>query len=302
MRRSTLLFGGRLCALAGALGLMVSCTKGAPFKASWSTSRVALDVRADELERVGLVESAARAWFEKRLREEGFVQGVDVREASASWSVEVVVSLQADEESTDATGFQFDLEMSEKNSGTHFKDSRIEVWKTTPQTPVEEPRALVQPAYESGIAQASRFARALAQGLARPSEVLVRALGSNDSAEREAALQILTVRKHSAVFHVWAERLKESNPLTVRRAIGALVELGDVRAAPLVIEASRARDEVFQREVVFAIGAIGGDEAEAYLYTVAQGHESALLRKSADLALSELRTRHSRRDGGSDRP
>jgi HEAT repeat protein len=46
---------------------------------------------------------------------------------------------------------------------------------------------------------------------------------------------------------------------------------------------------VFQREVVFAVGAIGGDDAEAYLDLVASGSDDPLLRASAAQALLELR-------------
>jgi hypothetical protein len=51
---------------------------------------------------------------------------------------------------------------------------------------------------------------------------------------------------------------------------------------------------VVQREIVFALSAIGGDEAEAYLDVVASGHDDPLLRASAEKALGELRDRAKR--------
>ena len=62
-----------------------------------------------------------------------------------------------------------------------------------------------------------------------------------------------------------------------------------------LIEAANQRDLMFQREVVFAVGSIGGSDAEAYLDLVASGHDDALLRTSAEQALSELRARQQKK-------
>jgi hypothetical protein len=58
---------------------------------------------------------------------------------------------------------------------------------------------------------------------------------------------------------------------------------------PQIIEASRAKNPVFQREIVFALASIGGDEAEAYLDVVATGSDDLLVKASAEKALDELR-------------
>jgi HEAT repeat protein len=73
--------------------------------------------------------------------------------------------------------------------------------------------------------------------------------------------------------------------------VGGLVQIGDPKAVPALIELMRGKEPGFSKEVVFAIGAIGGDEAQAYLYTVAQGHEEGPVRQAAQQALDELRER-----------
>jgi hypothetical protein len=67
---------------------------------------------------------------------------------------------------------------------------------------------------------------------------------------------------------------------------------------PELIEISRGKDPGFLRELVYALGAIGGEEAEAYLYTMAQGHDQPAVRDAARQALEEME-RHGRRSGPS---
>ena len=90
------------------------------------------------------------------------------------------------------------------------------------------------------------------------------------------------------------DKLKGDDADDVRRAIGGLVELKDPRAVPALIDLARAKDMVFLREIIFALGQIGGDEAEAYLYTVAQGHDQPAIRDVAQKALDEMSARKAR--------
>jgi len=90
------------------------------------------------------------------------------------------------------------------------------------------------------------------------------------------------------------EELRGDDPLEVRRAIGGLVELQAREAVPELIEISRGKDPGFLRELVYALGAIGGDEAQAYLYTMSQGHDQPAVRDAARQALEEM-DRHGRR-------
>ena len=77
----------------------------------------------------------------------------------------------------------------------------------------------------------------------------------------------------------------------VRRAVGLLVELKAQQAVNPMIEATGRQGSVVEREIVFAVGAIGGDDAEAYLDLVATGHDDPVVRASAEAALHELRAK-----------
>lgn len=116
---------------------------------------------------------------------------------------------------------------------------------------------------------------------------------------QDAALRVLVERRRPEALPGLLARLQLDDPMVVRRAIGALVELKDPRAASPLIDALKAKDAQFQREIVFALAAIGGDEAEAFLYTVAQGHEDPSLRAAAQAGLDEMgEPKRRRRDGG----
>jgi hypothetical protein len=66
------------------------------------------------------------------------------------------------------------------------------------------------------------------------------------------------------------------------------VEMRARGAIPALIDLTKGHDAGFLQEVVFAIGEIGGAEAEAYLYTVAQGHDLPAVQAAAQQALDTL--------------
>ncbi len=116
-------------------------------------------------------------------------------------------------------------------------------------------------------------------------------LAANDGRIRDAAIRELAERKNPGAADALIERLASDDVDEVREAIGMLVELRETRAVPAIIDVARARHPSFVREVIFALSAIGGDEAEAYLYTVAQGHDQPAVREAAQEALDELSLR-----------
>jgi hypothetical protein len=131
-------------------------------------------------------------------------------------------------------------------------------------------------------------ARAQLDALDRSDGALVKELASSDARVRDAALDVLATRKNPRAVAPLIERLQSDDALLVRRGMGALVEMRATQAVPALIDLTRGKDPGFQRELVFALGAIGGDEARAYLYTVAQGHDSPGVREAAERALEEL--------------
>jgi hypothetical protein len=116
-----------------------------------------------------------------------------------------------------------------------------------------------------------------------------------DPIARRFAVKVLADRKNPAAVPALLEQLKDDDLDEVRAAIGALVEMKDTRAAAAMIDTAHSRDALFQREVVYALGAIGGEEAEAFLFTMAQGHDEPAIRAAAQQALDELKAREKKK-------
>ena len=112
------------------------------------------------------------------------------------------------------------------------------------------------------------------------------ALESSDPSLRQVALGVIAERQMRSAVPRLLELLKSKDELTRDGAIGALVALREPRAVPVLTELAEFRDLDLMRRVIDAIGAIGGDEARAYLELVASGHDVPAVR---DLAADALR-------------
>ena len=160
----------------------------------------------------------------------------------------------------------------------------IKVDKDTP----EARRMALYAALEAAMRQVSESAVLQLTALERDNAGLLQDLQTSDPRIREFALRTLAERGHPAAAPLLIEQLKSSDGDTVRRAIGALVEMRAPSAVPALIDLSRGKEVGFLQEIVFALGEIGGAEAEAYLYTVAQGHDQPAIQAAAQQALDTL--------------
>lgn len=154
-----------------------------------------------------------------------------------------------------------------------------------------ERRAAAREAFEAAVKAAVRAAHVQLVALGKSDDALISDLKSKDAAERDAAVRALADRGNTAVVPSLIARLGSEDPTILRRTIGQLVELRDARAVEPLIELSRGKDHGFVRELLYAVGALGGAEAEAYLDTVAAGHDQPAVRRAAAEALGELRAR-----------
>jgi hypothetical protein len=120
-------------------------------------------------------------------------------------------------------------------------------------------------------------------------EGLIAALEDPDPRLRDFVTMRLADRKSRDAVPALCARLK-SEPRTelVLRAIGALVAIKDPRAVEPIIELGKQREDEFVLQTLYAVGAIGGRTAQAYLYTVASGHPVEAVRRGAQEALEEL--------------
>lgn len=153
----------------------------------------------------------------------------------------------------------------------------------------EQRRKAAHAALEQGVKGAVEAAHLQLVALGKRDEALVADLKSPRGAVRDAAVRVLSERGNTAAVPALIARLDSEDPVVVRRTIGELVELRDRRAVEPLIELARGKAHGFVREVLYAVGSLGGEEAEAYLDTVAAGHDEPAVRKAAAEALAELR-------------
>jgi hypothetical protein len=144
---------------------------------------------------------------------------------------------------------------------------------------------------ERGIDRTLDDAALHLDALDAPDDTLTAQLRARDEPRGRAALRVLTLRRHPAALKPWMARLESRDDAKVREAVGALVDLKDPRAVPALIELGRRGQSRFLREVIFALESIGGDEAEGYLHTMAQGHDEAWVRAAAETALQTVAAR-----------
>ncbi|MBL8957416.1 MAG: HEAT repeat domain-containing protein [Myxococcaceae bacterium] len=267
-------------------GLAAACTRGE--KPVYE--RVNLELAGnDDASILGWAESDVKAQLEAALKAERFVAAAEVKEPKNPWRIEAAVGLaevranDPDAPSKASVG----LVLSRRGDDT---DREI-VGKGTATVKgqsLDERRDAARAALELALKDAASGAALLISLLTKTDAELV---ALKDERAKELALSLLAERGNPAALEPLLEKLKSDDLDQMRRAIGGLLSLKDLRAVPALIEASRARDDTFQREIVFALGALGGDEAEAYLQIIADGHDLPLMRASAQAALDELKAR-----------
>ncbi len=118
---------------------------------------------------------------------------------------------------------------------------------------------------------------------------LIDALTSPDARLRDFAIQELGERKSGAAVPALSGRLAvEPRAELQLRIVGALVAIGDRRAAEPIIELARNKSPEVVIQVVFALAALGGRTAEGYLVTLAGGYPHPAVQQAATEALAEL--------------
>jgi len=273
-----------------ALCLAAACTRGE--KPVYTTLNVEL-AGSDDASILGWSEAEVKAQLEAALKAQRFVPAAEVKEPKGPWRIEAAVGL-ADVRASDPDApskASVGIVLSRKGDDT---DREI-VGKgsaTVKGPSLDERRDAARAALELALKDAASGAALMISLLSKSDDDLI---ALKDERAREYALVLLAERKNPAALEPLLEKLKTDDLDQMRRAIGGLLSLKDPKAVPALIDASRARDDTFQREIVFALGALGGEEAEAYLQIIADGHDLPLMRASAQAALDEL---HARKDGG----
>jgi hypothetical protein len=152
----------------------------------------------------------------------------------------------------------------------------------------EARRKALREALQRALTQVLEAAVLQLKAADRPDGALQQDLLSQDERVREFALRVLAERRHPAAAPLLIRQLEDEDPQEVRRAIGVLAEMKARSAVPALIDLMKDREIGFTQEIVYAIGEIGGTEAEAYLFTVAQGHDQPDVQAAAQQALDTL--------------
>lgn len=121
---------------------------------------------------------------------------------------------------------------------------------------------------------------------------LLELLREEDAAQRDVAIRFLAERKSAAAIAPLAKLLAEGEDRELHlRVVGALVEIGDPAAARELIDAASHRDPSFVVQLVYALGELGGVDADAYLFTVSTGHPDPAVRNAATQARRSLQAK-----------
>ena len=151
-----------------------------------------------------------------------------------------------------------------------------------------------QPVMEAAAATVATMARALsAEERVRsgPPEELRKALAGDDDDLRLWALELARERKPRDLVDDIGKLLGSKDPDVRERALGALLSIGDPRAAGAIADHARTDDLQFLRNAIDAVAALGGQDAIDWLEFLAGGHSDPDIRAQAGRALERARAR-----------
>lgn len=241
---------------------------------------------------VSLSKAQLEAQLVARLEASKFIvakPGQKIPDEVKPWRLELAAGLSEPDLERQTSSVVLALELRHTGKSEPFAiDSHVQV-KPAQGNDVEAMQSAIRDALEDALGRAVRQAAALITLEDAAEGVVLGKLHDPDPAVADAALRLLVRRHNKAALPALLERLKSDDLDLLRGVVGLLVELGAPEAVNPLVEAANQKGPGFEREVVFAVGAIGGDDAEAYLDLVATGHDDPLVRASAAQALKELR-------------
>jgi len=283
-----------------ALGLMALALTASACGCSKASRPVVESVQVDAFEGtdvVSMTQEHLKQRVLERLEASRFVllePGKPVPEGTAPWVLKVAAGLSEPEaDDTPSSTVQVVLDLRQKGEREAF-EVRARREAALSGNDVEAIQASAREALDSALGEVVREAKAIIELTPRKDDEVAAQLSTSDQSAQRAAVVILARRKDARALKPLVARLETDDLTQIRETMGLLIELGHPDAVPALINASRAKDNVVQREIVFALGAIGGDEAEAYLDAVASGHDDPFVRASAEQALKELKDRRGR--------
>lgn len=273
--------------VVAALTLLCACTRG--------SSNPWIDRLEVDTFEGGEVISLSKEQLEKQLRERLVAakfnvaaEGKKVPDKVKPWRVALAAGLSEPELESRTSLLQVVLELSHTGEADPILvDQRHRL--AAPDGDVEALQNSIRDAFNESLDAAVRESAAVIRLDDADVSTLQAKLKDSDLAMQNAAVRLLVRKRDVAALPVLLARLSSDDVDVLRTAVGQLVELRAPEAVNPLIEAAHLKGPVFEREVVFAVSAIGGDDAEAYLDLVSSGHDDPLIRASAEQALKELR-------------
>ncbi len=227
-----------------------------------------------------------------KLEESKFVvrkPGQKIPDEVKPWRLQLAAGLSEPDLERQTSSVVLALELQHTGTSEPFAIGSRAVVKALQGNDVEAMQSTLRESLDDALGTAVRQAAALISLEEASESTLIEKLAAPDRAVSDAAIRLLVRRQHKAALPALLARLKSDDLDTLRGVVGLLVELRAPESVNPLVDAANQKGSVFEREVVFAVGAIGGGDAEAYLDLVATGHDDPLLRASAAQALLELR-------------
>lgn len=120
-------------------------------------------------------------------------------------------------------------------------------------------------------------------------KVLQKALTGTSRTMKDLAIQDIGAQRCRGAVPRLIAFLKGEDVKLSQRAIGALSLIKDRRAVKPLINLTKGRHGLYVNQILFALAAIGGRKAEAFIWSISEGHPQEAVRSTAKAALAELR-------------
>ena len=118
---------------------------------------------------------------------------------------------------------------------------------------------------------------------------LLERLAAKDERVRTMVVRRLTRVKGDAVSRALINALRDRSMAVRLAAVGALAQRKDRAAVPGLIALAAKQSRAVTTQIQYALAAIGGEKAEAFLLVMSSGHRDPVVQRRAAEALAELR-------------
>ena len=153
------------------------------------------------------------------------------------------------------------------------------------------PEIASRQAFEAAVGRAVEQTTAQWQGRNKSEQELNADLRASDGARAQVALERLAARRSPIAYAPLLRQLRQEDTDVSLAAMSSLVMLDDSRSVRAIVDEAEHRDLAYLLESLYAIGSLGGPDAEGYLFALESGHFDGRVRQAATEALGLARRR-----------